>query len=237
MNNCSCGSSRCLLKVYVEDGVPLKIRTDEQDEDSIEVPQRRACPRGRAQIGNILSPARIKYPMKRKGWSPDNPNGELRGKDEWERIGWDEALDYIAAEMKKAYDNYGPKSILAAAYSDIGDTYFDPVICLLNAKGGAVHHELGTVSLGSWPIPEMTMTGGMLAAPDSLSLQDSDLHIMSAATGPQTRADRRLISSMLHVRRAGKSSLLSPGLIRRLRRWLTSGFPFDPARILPSASA
>ena len=57
--------------------------------------------------------------MKRKGWSPDNPNGELRGKDEWERIGWDEALDYIAAEMKKAYDNYGPKSILAAAYRDI----------------------------------------------------------------------------------------------------------------------
>ena len=100
MNNCSCGSSRCLLRVYVEDGVPLKIRTDEQDEDSIEVPQRRACPRGRAQIGNMLSPARVKYPMKRKNWSPDNPNGELRGKDEWERISWDEALDYIAAEMK-----------------------------------------------------------------------------------------------------------------------------------------
>jgi len=60
MNNCSCGSSRCLLKVYVEDGVQLKIRTDEEDEDSIEVPQRRACPRGRAQIGHMMSPARIK---------------------------------------------------------------------------------------------------------------------------------------------------------------------------------
>ena len=176
MNNCSCGSSRCLLKVYVEDGVPLKIRTDEQDPDSVEVPQRRACPRGRAQIGNMLSPARIKYPMKRKGWSPDNPNGEMRGRDEWERITWEEALDYIAAEMQKAYDNYGPRSILAAAYSDIGDTYFDPVVCLLNAKGGAMHHELGTVSLGSWPIPEISMTGGMLAAPDSLAIQESQLH-------------------------------------------------------------
>lgn len=176
MNNCSCGSSRCLLKVYVEDGVPLKIRTDEEDPDSIEVPQRRACPRGRAQIGNMLSPARIKYPMKRKSWSPDNPNGEMRGKDEWERITWEEALDYVAAEMQKAYDKYGPRSILAAAYSDIGDTYFDPVICLLNAKGGAMHHELGTVSLGSWPIPEISMTGGMLAAPDSLAIQESQLH-------------------------------------------------------------
>ena len=176
MNNCSCGSSRCLLKVYVEDGVPLKIRTDEQDEDSIEVPQRRACPRGRAQISNMTSPARIKYPMKRKSWSPDNPNGEMRGKDEWERISWDEALDYIAAEMKKAYDNYGPRSILCAGYDDIGDTYFDPVVCLLNVMGGAVHHDMGTVSLGSWPLPEMLMTGGMLAAPDSLAIQDSQLH-------------------------------------------------------------
>ena len=176
MNNCSCGSSRCLLKVYVEDGVPLKIRTDEQDEDSVEVPQRRACPRGRAQISNMTSPARIKYPMKRKSWSPDNPNGEMRGKDEWERISWDEALDYIAAEMKKAYDNYGPRSILCAGYDDIGDTYFDPVVCLLNVMGGAVHHDMGTVSLGSWPLPEMLMTGGMLAAPDSLAIQDSQLH-------------------------------------------------------------
>lgn len=176
MNNCSCGSSRCLLRVYVEDGVPRKIRTDEEDEDSIEVPQRRACPRGRAQIGNMLSPARIKYPMKRKGWSPDNPNGEMRGKDEWERISWEEALDIIAEQMQKAYDEYGPRSILAAAYDDIGDTYFDPVICLLNNLGGAVHHDMGTVSLGSWPLPELFMTGGMLDAPDSLAVQQSKLH-------------------------------------------------------------
>ena len=66
MNNCSCEHSRCLLRVYVEDGVPLKIRTDEEDEDTIEVPQRRACLRRRAKISDMLSPCRIKYPMKRK---------------------------------------------------------------------------------------------------------------------------------------------------------------------------
>ena len=170
MNNCSCGSSRCLLRVYCEDGVPLKIKTDELDEDTIEIPQRRACPRGRAYISNVTSPARIKYPMKRKNWSPEEPNRELRGVDEWERISWDEALDYIAAELTKAIDAYGTKSVLCAAYSDIGDTYFDPVICLMNELGGAVHHEMGTVSLGSWPLPEMFMTGGMLAAPDAISM-------------------------------------------------------------------
>lgn len=176
MNNCSCEQSRCLLRVYVEDGVPLKIRTDEEDEDTIEVPQRRACLRGRAKISDMLSPSRIKYPMKRKNWSPENPNGELRGIDEWERITWDEALDIVASEMQKAYDNYGPKSILAAAYSDIGEEYFDPIVCLLNAKGGALHHEIGTVSLGAWPLTELFMVGSLFEAPDALTLEESQLH-------------------------------------------------------------
>ncbi|MEE0637956.1 molybdopterin-dependent oxidoreductase, partial [Adlercreutzia sp.] len=212
MNNCSCGSSRCLLKVYVEDGVPLKIRTDEEDEDSIEVPQRRACPRGRAQISNMMSPARIKYPMKRKGWSPDNPNGEMRGRDEWERISWDEALDYIAAEMKKAYDAYGPRSILAAGYDDIGDTYFDPVICLLNAKGGAVHHDMGTVSLGSWPLPEMMMTGGMLAAPDSLAIQDSELHFHFGNNWMANKGGNTAYQLDYAKRQGGKVIIVEPWL-------------------------
>ena len=176
MNNCNCCSSRCLLKVYVEDGVPIKIRTDEQDEDSIEVPQRRACLRGRAQISNIMSPARIKYPMKRKGWSPDNPNGEMRGKDEWERISWEEALDYIAAELKKTYENYGPRSVFGAAYSNEMVTYFDPILRVMNSLGGMVHHELATVSVGAWPVPEMMMTGAVYGAPDCLSIQESQLH-------------------------------------------------------------
>ena len=38
-NNCSCGSSRCLNRVYVEDGVPLKMRSDEAEEDSYAAPQ------------------------------------------------------------------------------------------------------------------------------------------------------------------------------------------------------
>lgn len=81
-NNCSCGSSRCLNRVYVEDGVPLKTRSDEAEEDSYAVPQRRACLRGRAKMSEVLSPARIKYPMKRKHFSLDDPHGELRGRDE-----------------------------------------------------------------------------------------------------------------------------------------------------------
>ena len=68
-------------------------------------------------IRDRLSPARIKYPMKRKNIRLDNPQGELRGKDEWERISWDEALALVAEGIKKMYDQYGPTGILCGAVS------------------------------------------------------------------------------------------------------------------------
>ena len=190
MNNC--GGNRCLLRVYVEDGVPLKIRTDEEIEDTIDVPQRRACPRGRAQISNMLSPARVKYPMKRKSWNPGDPQGELRGRDEWERISWDEAMDYVAAEMKKTLDADGTRGILAAAYSNGGVmNYFDPVICVLNSLGGALHPDMATVSFGSWPMPTLFMTGSPAGMIDVRDLPKSELHVFFGFNMAVNRAGTR----------------------------------------------
>jgi anaerobic dimethyl sulfoxide reductase subunit A len=178
MNNCSCGSSRCLLKAFVQDGIPTKIITDQgqYDADSLESMQKRACARGRAQISNILSADRVKFPMKRKNWQPGGGDKSLRGKDEWVRISWDEALEIISSEMKKVLDKYGTRGILSTGYADIGDTYYDQIESLLNALGGALHHDWGTVSLGSWPLVELFMTGGFLNAPDYMALQESKLH-------------------------------------------------------------
>ena len=114
----NCGG-RCLNKVLVKDGVAIRQKTDDTHEDSIDHPQQRACLRGRSQRKQVFAADRIKYPMKRKGWSPDNPQGELRGIDEWERIDWDEALTYVADELKKAKDQYGNRSILAVG-SEVG---------------------------------------------------------------------------------------------------------------------
>lgn len=176
--NCSCGAGRCLLRAYVVDGVPQFLRTDEEGEDSIDVPQRRACPRGRAQISNILSADRVKYPMKRKGWSPDNPNGQMRGKDEWERISWDEAMDILASETKKIIDKYGVKGIFTVCYDLQGICHYtDANLYVLNSLGGFINNKWGTVSLGSWPLPEMYMTGSTYNAPDANGLRDSQLQV------------------------------------------------------------
>lgn len=122
----NCGG-RCLNKVYVKDGEVIRCKTDDTHEDSWEWPQARACPMGWAQRQKVFGPDRIQFPLKRKGWSPDNPNGQMRGRDEWERISWDEALGYIADELTKARDAYGPRSILYMNIINL-EGYLSPVL-------------------------------------------------------------------------------------------------------------
>ena len=59
-----------------------------------------------------LAQTALKYPMKRKHWEPGGGKKELRGKDEWVRISWDEALDLVAEELKRVKTKYGNESIL-----------------------------------------------------------------------------------------------------------------------------
>lgn len=74
----NCGG-RCVNKVLVKDGVVVRQKTDDSHEDSADYPQQRSCLRGHAQRKQVFAADRLKYPMKRKNWSPDNPNGDLRG--------------------------------------------------------------------------------------------------------------------------------------------------------------
>lgn len=105
----NCGG-RCVNKALVQDGVVIRQKTDDTHEDSPEYPQQRGCLRGRSQRKQVFADDRLKYPMKRKNWSPDNPQGDLRGKDDWERISWDEAFQYVADEMNKIKDQYGNRA-------------------------------------------------------------------------------------------------------------------------------
>ena len=61
----NCGGQRCLLLAYVVDGEVLTVKTDDTHPDTTHTPQMRACARGRAQQGQVFSPGRLRYPMKR----------------------------------------------------------------------------------------------------------------------------------------------------------------------------
>lgn len=127
-----CGQ-RCMNQALVKDGIVIRQKTDDTHDDSIEYPQQRGCLRGRCLYEFERTDSRLKYPMKRVSWSPDDPNGELRGKEGYEVISWDEALDYVAAELKKSYQTYGPRSIFVPTSLSGGRPGYGP---LLNALGG-----------------------------------------------------------------------------------------------------
>lgn len=97
----------CGIKVYVENGVALKIEGDPDNLDNLG----KLCPKGNAGLRRLYDPKRIRKPMKRS-----NPR---RGPDEdpgWEEIEWEEALEITARELKKIRDE-DPRKLLAA----IGD--------------------------------------------------------------------------------------------------------------------
>ena len=55
----------------------------------------------------VHSAERVKYPLLRNDWSPDNPNPEKRGISGYSRISWDQALDIVVAQITKIREKYG----------------------------------------------------------------------------------------------------------------------------------
>jgi len=84
----------CGIKVTLEDGKMVKV------EGLPEHPVSKGyiCPRGEHLPDIVYSPDRIKYPMRRVN-------------NTWQRLSWEEALDYAADNLAKIKDKYGAKAL------------------------------------------------------------------------------------------------------------------------------
>ncbi|WP_458208140.1 molybdopterin-dependent oxidoreductase [Haladaptatus sp. NG-SE-30] len=106
----------CSLNFYMKNGVPIRAEQIYHNEkpsvgpsgyEDANVSQNwnpRGCMKGLTLHRRTFEPSRIKYPMVRKGWSPDDPNPKGRGEDEFKRVSWDEAVDLIAEKMASLDD-------------------------------------------------------------------------------------------------------------------------------------
>jgi anaerobic selenocysteine-containing dehydrogenase len=72
----------------------------------------------------VESPNRLKYPLKRVSWSAENRNPQKRGKDGYERISWDEALDIVTKEIKRMKDVYGTTEAILVQADGHGQSGF-----------------------------------------------------------------------------------------------------------------
>jgi len=109
----------CALNFYMKNGVPIRSEQIYHEEEGSPGPgspggyeqadvsqhwNPRGCMKGLTLHRRTFEPSRIKYPMVRKGWDPDDPSPEGRGEDEFERVSWDEAVDLIAEKMANLED-------------------------------------------------------------------------------------------------------------------------------------
>jgi anaerobic selenocysteine-containing dehydrogenase len=93
----------CGMLVSVEDGVAVKIQGD----PSMPFTDGTLCTKVAHYLERTYSPDRVLYPLKRVG---------RKGKGEFRRITWDEALDEIAARLK-ALAAEDPQTILPCSYA------------------------------------------------------------------------------------------------------------------------
>jgi len=115
--------------VHVRNGRIIRIRPIKYGEDeakpwSIKVGNRVFTPPKRASAApwdmsarrRVYNPNRVKYPLKRVGYEPGGKSStENRGKGEFVRISWDEALDIATGELKRMKETYGSSAILTIA--------------------------------------------------------------------------------------------------------------------------
>jgi thiosulfate reductase/polysulfide reductase chain A len=101
-SNCKlCGYLCGLVAYFNEDGIACKVEPDPSryPYDATIV---RRCPRFACNIEILNHPERINYPLKRVG---------ERGSGKWQRVGWNEALDDIAARLEKLKASYGAEAL------------------------------------------------------------------------------------------------------------------------------
>ena len=97
---------------------------DKNDEPGYVYPPRKEVqmPLAIAHKQRVHSENRVRYPMVREDWSPENPNASMRGVSGYKRIGWDEATDIIAGELKRSatYGSMEPVFVQADGHGHSG---------------------------------------------------------------------------------------------------------------------
>jgi len=94
-----------------------------------------------AYKNRVFAPTRVKYPLKRVDWSPDNPNPRNRGKSKYVRISWDEALDIVAEIIKRTIEKHGDTTSILVQGDGHGQSGF---LHTLHFYGHMLFDKLGT---------------------------------------------------------------------------------------------
>ena len=124
-----------VVRGHVQGGKLVRVTPFEHDyAPSVNLPGLRHLP---------YSPSRIRYPMVREGYLKNGPASRAnRGKEKFVRVSWEKALELVASEMTRVYENYGPSAVFGRSYGWMSTGKVNASINLqqrlLNLMGGFI---------------------------------------------------------------------------------------------------
>src|SRR5580693_2713426 len=117
----SCGVLVTVESLTNCDGVQRERAVKVEGDPAHPVTQGFLCGKVAQYLERVYSPDRLLYPMRRKPGAAKGPAGygQVKGReaDAFERISWDEALDFIAEKLKAIAAEFGPESVLPYSYA------------------------------------------------------------------------------------------------------------------------
>ena len=138
--------TRCANMGYVEDGRLIKIESNPNSIRTGGV----MCAKGQGAVNHVYDADRVLYPMRRAG---------ARGEGKWKRISWDEALDEMAARMKKNRDAGTPEKVVFH-YGRMKASHSKTINGFWKAYGtGSIGNHTALCEGGKWTAQELTWGG------------------------------------------------------------------------------
>ncbi len=133
--NCH-ASPRCGIAAHIENGRIIKI-----EPGSFPLPEydRRVCAMGMARLEQQYHKDRLHFPLRRVG---------ERGKGQWQRVSWDQALDLIAERLCQVAAEYGSRSLAFFAGSGAAGVLTKNSAHRFAAALGGTAHRAGGVDYG-----------------------------------------------------------------------------------------
>lgn len=223
----NCGG-KCVLKALVKDGSIVRLKNGDEHEETGDNPQMRCCPRGLSQRMQIVGKERLKYPMRRTHFDPNgDPGREWRGRDTWERISWDDALDIVAGQIKSIKAKYGSKGIYVLDGGDMART--------LSLYGGYVS-KYGSRSRGAWKSsmkPILGVDQKQHALNDRLDLLNAKLIILWGSNPAQNSPNMPLLSLRRAKENGARIVVIDPMYTRTAAVLADDYFPIRPVTDAP----
>ncbi|WP_102225389.1 molybdopterin-dependent oxidoreductase [Acidimangrovimonas sediminis] len=134
-----------IYEIHGSDNAP-KLRPFRKDPD--------ASPIGLHQMAPELAALRVRRPAIRRSWLEGGPGGrgDLRGRDSFVEVSWDEAVGHVAAELTRVRATHGNRAIFGGSYGWASAGRFhhaqSQLKRFLNCVGGFVAHKT-SYSLGA----------------------------------------------------------------------------------------